>query len=82
NEENLLECENPGWRQFNDTACNGVDGAYAGVMCFPNGELSLYNGTWRKVCGSAFDHTDATVVCRELGFNHSAILTPAMYHAG
>lgn len=95
-EDNLLRCQNKGWRQFNDTACNGPAAADAGVMCFNNvklvngdigasyisGDLQVYLDSWRKTCSAGFDRNDSTVVCRELGFNNSAILASARYDYG
>lgn len=34
---------------------------------------------WIAVCGDLFDHADAMVVCRELGFNAAKVLAPGSF---
>nr|KAG5703085.1 hypothetical protein BaRGS_012147 [Batillaria attramentaria] len=80
NEENLLECESPGWGRFNDSACNGVDGADAGVMCFRDGWQwnisNKYHGLVRVsrfgmegvICEEGWTDTEASALCRYRGY--------------
>ena len=30
----------------------------------------MYQGIWETICDDGWDDTDATVVCRELGYSH------------
>ncbi|XP_030829862.1 deleted in malignant brain tumors 1 protein-like [Strongylocentrotus purpuratus] len=80
NEQSLLECPHQGLG-FNDCG-RSKD---AGVRCVEDGEVRLvggtsgtegrvevsYNGEWGTVCDDFWGTTDASVVCRSLGFGRA-----------
>ena len=61
----LLPCELA--RECNKTDVRLIDGRsiYDGKV-----EICL-KGVWGSVCGDKWDYRDATVVCRQLGYNGS-----------
>ncbi|XP_076108905.1 neurotrypsin-like [Mytilus galloprovincialis] len=72
NESKLMDCSHSDWDT--DTCSHGN---VVGIRCSEGqGDVRLnssrleifYNGTWGTVCHYSFDHIDATVACRQLGY--------------
>ena len=42
----------------------------------------MYQGIWGTICDDGWDDTDATVVCRELGYSHGNATRQAQFGSG
>ncbi|XP_060602751.1 scavenger receptor cysteine-rich type 1 protein M130-like [Ruditapes philippinarum] len=84
NEQGIWDCKYYGTNWGHSNTCNkSMD---AGVICdhtevrlvggsLPSkGRVEVkHNGVWGTVCGNSFTQHDSDVICRMLGFNHSAV---------
>ena len=55
---------------FKGRKCNETDVRLVGNRNSHEGRVEVCEGgVWSRVCGTAWDQNDATVVCRQLGYN-------------
>ncbi|XP_071494038.1 scavenger receptor cysteine-rich domain-containing protein DMBT1-like [Diadema antillarum] len=80
-ESSIFQCQHNGWGSHN---CAHIEDA--GVVCRNDGSSEIrlvdgsdsrhgrlevyFEGSWGTVCDDVWDEQDATVACRELGFQH------------
>ncbi|KAK6180370.1 hypothetical protein SNE40_012539 [Patella caerulea] len=81
--ESLFECDSKGWNVTTSDCANhyqdvGVN-CFQDVRLFPGdetvGAVEIYENDWESLCGSStFDDTEASVICKELGFKYGQAL--------